>query len=273
VTAGGATGGKGSVARFLPVPLALRERFSRDVARKRAHFDDADLELSDVLESLDDAVNYRDWICGLAEPHLSSPVLEIGAGHGTMTEVFAAGFDVVAVEPSERAGKLLLDRFAEATVELVVGYDTDIETSRRFGSIVMINVLEHVDDDDGLLRRCLDRLEPGGRLCIWVPGFPSLYSHFDAKVGHYRRYTKRQASAQLRSAGFRITEARYVNVVGFLGWWAVVKVLRRNPTSGEALRTIDQRITPVLRKVESRVPVPFGQSLFIVAERPETALG
>ena len=51
-----------------------------------AEFDDSDAELSDVLATLEEADNYADWIYRLIKPHLGEDVLEIGAGHGELTE-------------------------------------------------------------------------------------------------------------------------------------------------------------------------------------------
>ena len=58
-------------------------------ARVLADFSAADEELAGTLESLNGAGNYANWIFGLIEPHLGDEVLEVGAGHGTFTEMFA----------------------------------------------------------------------------------------------------------------------------------------------------------------------------------------
>ena len=64
-----------------------------------------------------------------------------------------------------------------------------------FGSAVMINVLEHIADDQGALAAISDRLRPGGHLVIWVPAFPFLYSRFDEKLGHDGGYTRANSTA------------------------------------------------------------------------------
>ncbi len=61
---------------------------------------------------------------------------------------------------------------------------------RYFDTAVLLNVLEHVDDDRSLLADISARLALGGTLCIWVPAFPSLFGEFDRLVGHCRRYRK-----------------------------------------------------------------------------------
>ena len=70
-----------------------------------------DATLASTLHSLDDAENYRNWIVELVSPYLAGPILEVGAGHGTFTEAFAAFGDVTAVEPDTYAAGLLAERY------------------------------------------------------------------------------------------------------------------------------------------------------------------
>jgi hypothetical protein len=134
---------------------------------------------------LDHAPNYRDWIVDLCAPHLVAPVLEV---------------DVAAGRGSS-AGSI------ELSGEVTAG-------DRLFGSAVMINVLERIEDDQALLREVRERLEPVGRLCIWAPTYQFLYSGFDARLGHVRRYRKRELEAAVRLAGYEVVEGRHVNLPG-----------------------------------------------------------
>jgi hypothetical protein len=152
------------------------------------------------------------------------------------------------------------------TVEGVVA-DVPVEGS-AFGSSVMINVLEHIPDDQGVLREIAERLESGRCLVIWVPAFQLLYSPFDTKLGHVRRYRKHQLEGDVRGAGYEVVESRYVNMPGWFSWLLLVRILRREPTSPTTVRIFDRYIVPVVRWVEDRVRIPFGQSVFLVARKP-----
>ena len=231
---------------------------------------EVDATLASSLDSLDDAINYRNWIVDLCAPHLAGPVLEVGAGHGTFTECYASFGEVTAVEPGPYAAKLLVDRYVDdARITTVAGLVGDLPLESSFGSAVMINVLEHIEDDQGVLRDILDRLEPGGRLCVWVPSYEFLYSEFDAKLGHVRRYRKRQLEADVRRAGFELVEGRHVNLPGWFSWLILCRFLRQEPTSPITVKIFDKWIVPVVRWVESRVRVPFGVSVFLVARKPD----
>ena len=225
--------------------------------------------LATSLDSLDGAVNYRNWIVDLCAPHLVGPVLEVGAGHGTFTEALAAFGSVTAVEPGSHAASVLAARYTgDARVTSIQGVVNDVPAESPFGSAVMINVLEHIEDGRGVLRAVFDRLEPGGQLCIWVPAYEFLYSDFDAKLGHVRRYRKPQLAADVRLAGYEVVESRYVNLPGWFSWLTLCRFLRREPTSPVTVRIFDMWIVPAVRWFETRVRVPFGQSVFLVARKP-----
>jgi hypothetical protein len=192
-----------------------------------------------LVSLLDHAPNYRDWIVDLCASHLVAPVLEVEveAGRGSSSASFEPSGEVTAGD-------------------------------QLFRSAVMINVLERIEDDQALLREVRERLEPGGRLCIWAPTYQFLYSGFDARLGHVRRYRKGRLEADVRLAGFEVVEGRHVNLPGWLGWLILCRLLRREPTSPTLVRNVDTWIVPVVRWFETRVRVPIGMSVFLVARNP-----
>ena len=235
-----------------------------------ARFDqvEVDATLASTLDSLDDAENYRNWIVSLAAPYLVGPILEVGAGHGTFTESFADFGDVTSVEPDAYAAGLLTERYADdARITALAGTVDDVAPDSAFGTALMINVLEHIADDQGVLRSIKDRLEPSGHLVIWVPAFRLLYSPFDAKLGHVRRYRKREVEADVRQAGYDLVESRYVNAPGWFSWLLMVRLMRQEPTSATTIKIFDRYLVPPVRWLESRVRMPFGQSVFLVARK------
>jgi len=230
----------------------------------------ADAELEETLDNLDGADNYAAWIFEQVNPHLGKEVLEVGAGHGTFTGLLStSSARVVATDVSERCAGILRARFADdPRVTVLQGGTAAVAGLPPFDSAVLINVLEHIEDDDGALRELSVTLKPGGRLILWVPAFELLYSDFDRKIGHYRRYRVAGLKAQLSSAGYEVTDIRYVNSVGALAWLVVARLLHRAPTGGLSVKIYDSYFVPVLKRVEGRWGTPFGQSLFAVAVWP-----
>jgi SAM-dependent methyltransferase len=232
----------------------------------------ADAELEDTLDNLDGADNYAAWIFEQVKPHLGEDVLEVGAGHGTFTEIMSErGVRVVATDVSERCVERLRARFASNDRVAVVHGGADAGAGHSpFDSAVLINVLEHIEDDDSVLRELSATLKPGGRLILWVPAFQFLYSDFDRKIGHYRRYRKGEFRRQLTQAGFTVTDIRYINLVGAIAWLVVARMMRKAPTNGVSVGIYDSYFVPVLRRLEGKRGVLFGQSVFAVATWPGT---
>ena len=237
----------------------------------RADFSAADAELAATLDNLDGADNYAGWIFELIQPHLGGEVLEVGAGHGTFTEMLAGQAKrVVASDISERCVSRLRERFsAEESVEILHGSVGSAAAHGPFDSVILINVLEHIEDDNGALREIAGRLlRPGGRVVLWVPAFSLLYSDFDRRIGHDRRYRRPGLRAQLSEAGYQVLDIRYVNAVGAVAWLVLARLLRRTPTHGTPVKVFDRYFVPVLKRLERRWRPPFGQSVLAVAVRP-----
>jgi len=234
-------------------------------------FDDSDSQLESVLHSLQDADHYADWIYSLCEPHLGQEVLEIGAGHGELTQRLSHGRFVTATDLSKRCVEELQEQFEGVpNVEVRHADVAALGDSRRYDSVILVNVLEHIDDDVGALRDLRDMLKPGGNLIVFVPAFESLYSDFDRRIGHRRRYRRSRLISTVDKAGFRLVDARYVNSVGAVAWWLFARRLRQIPTQRWSVRLFDRLVVPTLSKVEARRPPKWGQSVLCVAERPPT---
>jgi SAM-dependent methyltransferase len=216
------------------------------------------------------ATRYNDWLLDRCRPYLGAETLDYGAGIGTFTEPLARLCRrVVAAEPLAEFAAELRRRFAEtANVEVVEGDVAALPEGEAFDSVVCLNVLEHVAEDDAALRGVLGRLRPGGHLLLLVPGHAALYGSLDETAGHERRYDPRPLRAQLERVGFEVLTARRVNPVGALGWLVSARVLRREEVAEGSFRAFD-RLVPVLRHLD-RVPSPLGLSVWAVARKPQT---
>jgi SAM-dependent methyltransferase len=238
--------------------------------RRPAAFAEADAGLLAVLGDLEGAVNYTEWILDSFGDALRHPLIEVGAGQGTYTARLAENGPVTALEPSEAQSEVLRDRVGDrAGIDVVCGGLESVEHANdAYASAVLINVLEHIEDDDDALRRLFALLSPGGALCLWVPAFEFLYGPFDNEIGHYRRYRLRDLRAKVERHGFHVERARYANLPGWFAWLLIVRLLRRRPTAGALAEIYDRRLVPLIRRVERVVRPPFGQSVLLVARRP-----
>jgi SAM-dependent methyltransferase len=199
-------------------------------------------------------------------------VLEIGAGIGTITAHLAPGRELVtALEVDEFYVRRLKNRFrGQAHIE---PYQSDVALAdwqglkeRRFDTIVLSNVLEHIPDDAGAVQTFGKILPAGGRVILYVPALPALFGSIDEAVGHHRRYTPWSLRHVLEDNGFDVEHLQWMNLVGIPGWYVNGRVMKRRVLPPLQLRVYD-RIAPWLAKAEAKVRLPVGLSLLCVASR------
>jgi hypothetical protein len=111
-----------------------------------------------------------------------------------------------------------------------------------------------------------DALTADGKLLLLVPAGPYLYGQLDRALGHHRRYTKARLRRLVEEQGFEVVEGAYLNVAGVPGWFVSSRLLRRDAPPRALLRLFNL-LTPAFVWIESRVRVPFGLSIVIVARR------
>ena len=75
--------------------------------------------------------------------------------------------------------------------------------------VLLMDVLEHVDDDVDLLRDYIGKVGQGARFLITVPAFQWLWSPHDDFLEHKRRYTVRQIEDTARRAGLEVLQGNY----------------------------------------------------------------
>lgn len=115
-------------------------------------------------------------------------VVEVGCGTGGTIAALAAHYTCIGIDPSAEAIRLARERHPR--LELIAGDAPEglPPRARHADLFILADVLEHVDDDRGLLAAILDAAAPGAHLLITVPADPSLWSQHDVTLGHRRRY-------------------------------------------------------------------------------------
>lgn len=217
--------------------------------------------------ALAEAANYRAAIINEFSCHLGGRVLEVGAGIGQISEAIlrlAGVQDLVAVEPDPRFQEGFRRRLPNTA--LVDGTTRDVPAGSQFSSAVLVNVLEHIEDDAAELARLHQiLLATNGHLCLLVPARPEIFSKLDAHFGHFRRYTRGELHDKLSQAGFDITVIHYFNFVGYFAWWLRFKVMQGMSFDVNQVRLFDRMIFPLAYALESRMlRPPIGQSLIAI---------
>jgi SAM-dependent methyltransferase len=131
--------------------------------------------------------------------------LEVGCGTGFVLSGIAAAFPAMRLAGSEAAASAL--SFAARRVPRAQLMQMDarrIPFRDEFDVAGAFDVIEHVEDDRAVLRGLHEALAPGGGLLLTVPQHPFLWSEFDARARHVRRYRAAELRAKLRETGFEI---------------------------------------------------------------------
>ena len=138
---------------------------------------------------------------------------------------------------------LLAETPAESALCVDIGYPSDRDDSvigkpvryrRDTGPtdcdlVLMMDVLEHVDDDRGLVRHYADKVPSGAHVLVTVPAFAFLWSGHDVFLEHKRRYRLPEIEAVMQGAGLKIVRGAYYFALVF-PLAAAVRLADRNTT-------------------------------------------
>lgn len=201
-------------------------------------------------------------------------ILDAGCGEGRIAVALAEkGFRVTGVDCNAafiRTARRRARRLGPRAPKFVAGDLRDLPDGRKYDDIILTDVLEHVDDDVGLLRRLGGLLKPGGGIVMIVPAFEALRSPRDAAVGHRRRYRLSELAQKLAAARLRVDRAFYwklINIPNCL----LCRLLGRSEYNYWAARSWFARafLAWWFENVENRLHLPIGESLVVRAGRNE----
>jgi SAM-dependent methyltransferase len=147
----------------------------------------------------------------------------------------------------------------------------------EFDLLGAFDLLEHVEDDEAVLREMHRALRPGGGLLLSVPQHRLLWTETDVAAHHVRRYGRRELRTKVAGAGFRVLE-----MVSFVS--LLLPVLAAARLAGSALKKRysvhgELGLNPILNSafgtlmgaesalVRLGLRLPFGGSLVISARR------
>jgi glycosyltransferase involved in cell wall biosynthesis len=225
-----------------------------------------------IMQSVRHARSFNRWMLRRIAPYIGNRVLEGGCGIGNLTELLldrqrlvCLDYDPFYVEVIHRRYGHLANVKVRA-MDLARAGDDPRLREEKLDTVICLNVLEHIEDDQRTLEGFYNFLEPGGHAIILVPAHPGLYTGVDKALGHYRRYTAAQLRARMASTGFEVVHCEGFNRLGSLGWFVSGKVLRKTTLSPGQMKLFEW-LMPMARLLE-RVPVLPHLSLIAVGRKP-----
>ncbi|MFH0989454.1 MAG: class I SAM-dependent methyltransferase [bacterium] len=143
----------------------------------------------------------------------SSPVLDVGCGTGALLEMFSEQYTAYGTDTSPLAIEFCRKR---GLANAILGTLDDLPNPElRYDLIAALDVIEHLEDDRGLLLQINTLLKPDGALILTVPAYQWMWSSHDDLNHHKRRYTKPQLQHLLASTGYSIDFISYYNTLLF----------------------------------------------------------
>jgi SAM-dependent methyltransferase len=160
-----------------------------------------------------------------------SSIMEVGcsAGHlladmrSSLPNAVLTGGDYTLgtlVQLSEKMPGIPLVRFDLANSPL---------PSNTYDAIVLLNVLEHIEDDKAATRHIARMLKPGGVAVIEVPAGPELFDDYDRQLKHFRRYTLGKISDVVEGAGLEIERRNYLGALIYPAFYLAKRRSQNRP--------------------------------------------
>jgi len=216
--------------------------------------------------------------------HLTRPdavVLEVGCSSGyLLRDMRAALPDAFLIGADYVRGPLVTLADALPTVPIL---QFDLQKcplpAASVDAVVLLNVLEHIEDDAAAVGHLFRILKPGGVAVIEIPAGPQLYDVYDKELMHFRRYRRKGAVALFEKAGFRVEKASHLGFFVYPGFWAVKKKNRlfASKEAGAAVvaKDIKSSASPVLAslmnlelKLGEKMSFPVGIRCLVTARKP-----
>ena len=207
--------------------------------------------------------------------HAGSPVLEIGCARGVVAQYLRnEGIDCwgVDLEPSSPMNASIAP-YIQSGVDV---FDLESGWLSRFKTVLLLDVLEHIEQPSEFLKLVMERMPNADRVIITMPACMSLWSNYDEHYGHYLRYNRSSMHALAHDSGSSIRSWGYAfRPLGLAGWITARLGMNRSTiiqAPSNATRPLHGMIASVLSLgFEFLPPTIPGSSIYAVLQRTDLA--
>jgi SAM-dependent methyltransferase len=218
------------------------------------------------------AINWKAYVKDEVGKYLTGNVLEVGAGIGGTTAALYHGHarQWLCLEADPQLAKRLQGFLAQSrctgVTRIIVGTLEAFVEQPYFDCILYIDVLEHIADDRAQVALAAKLVRPKGHIVILSPAHEWLFSEFDKRVGHLRRYNKTTLKS-LVPPGWVEQKLAYLDCLGvFLSLGNVWALKQPLPTAPQ-LAFWDRVCVPISRVADRVVRRNFGKSVLAVWQK------
>jgi 2-polyprenyl-3-methyl-5-hydroxy-6-metoxy-1,4-benzoquinol methylase len=235
--------------------------------RSDVHSDPAGLE---TLEIFSGAPEVNRWLFDKINGFLRGEILEIGSGIGNISGFLLSEQSAVYLSDLRQEYCLRLEKKFHSHPHLRGIYHLDLslpdfktrysDLLETFDTVITLNVVEHIQDDQSAIENAKTLLRIGGKLIVLVPAIPGLYNSLDRHLGHFRRYTKTELRELIEKTGLKFGGCRYFNAAAIPGWWYSGSLLKEKIVTPSKLRFFN-RMVPLFRIIDPLLSPFTGISL------------
>ncbi len=224
-----------------------------------------------ALDALEQAPRFNQWMYDVIKPFLGERVAELGSGRGNLSKLLKEKRQLLATDYRADYVNELRERWGEVSsvhvsqIDLRESISYEVVRGFRPDTVVCLNVLEHIEDDQAVLNNLRRVLPANARLVFLVPYNPKLTSEFDRQIGHFRRYDRGELERKMKQAGFTVERQIFFNKAGVLAWWIGNTLMRQRTITTWQLR-IYNFLTPIFRVLDNMLPFT-GLSTIVVARQ------
>ena len=214
----------------------------------------------DNLDVMSLAKNYNNsifkWLSSdLLKEH---SVLDFGAGQGEFFNRFKnVCIKTFALEPDSS----MHEYYNNSEV-----YESLTGINEKFNLIYSVNVFEHIADDKLIVNQLKNYLKSdNSTIRIFVPAREELYSAMDKKVGHHRRYSKKQLKELFSKNGYKVHSCRYFDFLGYFAAFAYKYLNSSGDIGSKGLVFYDKYIFPISLFLDNFFSYFIGKNLILEA--------
>lgn len=214
------------------------------------------------LQYFDKASNFRNYQFDLVKRFIKGNVAEVGPGNGVFLKYYLPLADTIDLfEPSENF-LINLNKFKDTKVNIINSYFK--ENKNYYDTILYLDVLEHIKDDQSEVQAAYESLKKGGTLIINVPAFQHLYSKFDKDIEHLRRYSKNTLNSLTTKLSFSQTNLFYYDSIGYLLSFASKLITKDYLNNFDKKIKIWDSLIPFSKLIDLLTLNKFGKSLLMI---------
>ena len=165
------------------------------------------------LEYFDRAINFRNYQFDILKKYIKGIVAEVGPGNGSFLKYYIPLAEQIDLyEPSNN----FIDNLKKIKNQKTSIINNNFtQKDNAYDTILYLDVLEHIENDENELEIAFKSLKTGGALIVNVPAFQHLYSQFDKDIDHFRRYSKNDLKKLTNKFKFSKTKLIYYDSIGY----------------------------------------------------------